>query len=553
MTQIASGNVADRPFARTVFTIARKRFTGDFVLTHRGRTYTTTWHQGFVIAAESPAPGDTVARIALSAGLINSTQLSQALRDLATDKSKSQMDTIVKIANLSQDQVVQIKQQVLAIQSLRMFALETASFVLEDVSSLRAEDDVIPIDPRWLVYHGLATHYSEERLAKELNPKRFGQFRLNPAVEPALSAYGLSREQHQGVLELKEHAKTVEEFAASVPSSDHQRILALIYALAATSALEIVDAPPVQATNSAPQTSNSTVTTTPQHSRPKRPAQSDQKRRASKKAISAANRSPTKQAGPKSTPESTRKLVATKLAQVVADESFFDILGIAKGASSDELQGAYFDLARRLHPDRLRAQQLMDIEKDAHKVFAHINHAYTTLSDPAKRSHYMEVLKAGGEVAYRDKQRNAEELALRILDAESAFQRGLLAVKRNNFSTALEEFTLAVNLNPEEGEHHALWAWSAWCASSDKQAVHEQIANSLETAMRLSPKSVATHYYQGQIAKQTGDVEKALDSFTKVLKLQPSHREAELEKRLLEKRGTSAPPEKNKGFFGRRR
>lgn len=63
-------------------------------------------------------------------------------------------------------------------------------------------------------------------------------------------------------------------------------------------------------------------------------------------------------------------------------ENFYDILGVSKDASSEDLKRAYRKLAMDHHPDRTGG----DKSKEAH--FKKINEAYSTLSDTQKRANY---------------------------------------------------------------------------------------------------------------------------------------------------------------------
>jgi len=63
-------------------------------------------------------------------------------------------------------------------------------------------------------------------------------------------------------------------------------------------------------------------------------------------------------------------------------KDYYQILGIDKNASEDEIKKAYRKLARKLHPD------LNPNDKEAHKKFQEINEANEVLSDPEKRKKY---------------------------------------------------------------------------------------------------------------------------------------------------------------------
>ncbi|MDP3242338.1 MAG: molecular chaperone DnaJ, partial [Reyranella sp.] len=63
-------------------------------------------------------------------------------------------------------------------------------------------------------------------------------------------------------------------------------------------------------------------------------------------------------------------------------QDFYELLGVSRTASADDIKKAYRKLAMQFHPDR------NDGNAEAERKFKEINHAYDILKDPEKRAAY---------------------------------------------------------------------------------------------------------------------------------------------------------------------
>lgn len=72
----------------------------------------------------------------------------------------------------------------------------------------------------------------------------------------------------------------------------------------------------------------------------------------------------------------------------MANKDYYEILGVKKDASNDEIKKAYRKLAQKYHPDKGGG-------KEEEAKFKEINEAYQVLSDPQKRSNYDQFGSAG--------------------------------------------------------------------------------------------------------------------------------------------------------------
>jgi curved DNA-binding protein len=94
----------------------------------------------------------------------------------------------------------------------------------------------------------------------------------------------------------------------------------------------------------------------------------------------------------------------------VAQQDYYEILGLKKGATPEEIKKAYRKLAVKYHPDKNPG------DKKAEDRFKEINEAYAVLSDPQKKSQYDQFGSAGFH------QRFSQEDIFRGFNAQDIFR-----------------------------------------------------------------------------------------------------------------------------------
>src|ERR671937_1067708 len=82
---------------------------------------------------------------------------------------------------------------------------------------------------------------------------------------------------------------------------------------------------------------------------------------------------------------------------------YYEVLGVQKNASKEEVKNAYRKLALQYHPDRNKAAGSED-------KFKEISEAYAVLSDDEKRKRYDTYGHVGSEEVFRGSEANFDEI-----------------------------------------------------------------------------------------------------------------------------------------------
>lgn len=223
------------------------------------------------------------------------------------------------------------------------------------------------------------------------------------------------------------------------------------------------------------------------------------------------------------TPAQVRQRIAQILA-VLDHLDHYQVLGVAPSSTKNVIEASYRALATTFHPDRIAALGLADLHEAAGRIFARISEAHMVLADDRVRAEYDHRLRVQ-----------------RIARAEAAFREGSLALQRGHFAVAETHFKIAFECRPEEGEYLAMLIWAMFInPEHDRSRIGSEVLAKMLQAARLAPNNARIQYYLGRVRQERGEIAEAIAAYREALSHDPTHHDAALALRVLEKRNPKA-------------
>ena len=549
MTELARGNVNDRPWGFTFAALGLRGLTGQLDVFADGRTYSVAFDGGAITGAVSPVANDAAIRVALQLNLVSPSQANDLTRRMqaAIGQGYDELDALAQHARIPPENASRLRRRLIAQRAARTFALERGEFIVHDQYTIHQFPECA-LDVRTVVYLGARTNVGEQRMAEEL--KMIAAWvRLKREVVDDLPQYGFTEAEKPLLEKLLRGGNLVD--LVGDPDLDARTTRTVIWTLASCGACEL-DA---RQRSQEPPRSLDDVATTARRD-PIAPEEVPTQPRANKSggvpAPAPEPRPPSPVAPRPKTPSApppaarakastaataeTEKLIADMVPLMEQGADHFALLGVSNDAPADAIRKAYFNLARKLHPDRLASLGIADPKRNAQRLFAQINTAFGVLSDPVRREEYGHLIRRGGASAVREEEARAEELAMRVMRAEEAFKLGEQALRRDAVAQALALLDEACTLQPGEPEYQGLLAWAQFASAPDKNKVASATRNALLKAAEKAAKPATALFYLGRVERILGREKEALARFQEVLSHNPRHAEAASEARVLEQR-----------------
>lgn len=212
--------------------------------------------------------------------------------------------------------------------------------------------------------------------------------------------------------------------------------------------------------------------------------------------------------------------------------NYYEVLGVERFASDEEIRDRFRKLARENHPDRYRGPD----KADAERKFQTLTEAVNVLTNAAKRKqHDSELASVGGKGP-------ADYAQV----AKVYMAKGVKAFKENDLRGAYENFDMAVKHNAQDAKaFHYLALTAARIPAYARQAVQ-----AIEGAVQREPMNPLFLRDAGLICRQAGLLAKAERYLEEALKWDAAN--LEIQGALAELRQAKEAGKGGFSIFGKR-
>jgi tetratricopeptide (TPR) repeat protein len=203
----------------------------------------------------------------------------------------------------------------------------------------------------------------------------------------------------------------------------------------------------------------------------------------------------------------------TALHEKIGGMSYYQILGITKQASEEDIKKAYFQLARKYHPDRFDRSTPAGDRAKIEDVFDKITKAYHTLTSRELRKVYdIRTPAAGVGDGGKDVAKKADN---KFRQAKTLFSQG-------RFEDAVVLLEEVVRLNKTKGGYFLLLALTELKIPAFRRKAEEHFKKAIE----LEPWNPEAYVGLGMLYRQEGMNLKATKLFQKALEYDADHETA---------------------------
>jgi len=217
-----------------------------------------------------------------------------------------------------------------------------------------------------------------------------------------------------------------------------------------------------------------------------------------------------------------------ELSSRIAAMNYYQILEVEKESTAADIKKAYFQLARKYHPDLYDRQLPNSIKEKIDDVFDTLTKSYQTLSQENSREEYNAKLHESKTTGKKEHDKLAE----------IKFRQGKTLYKQDRFEEAIVLLEEAVRITDNKASYFLLLAM----AQAKSKHYKRDAVKSYQRAIKLDSWSPDAYYGLGLLYKKEGMPVMAAKQFKKALNVDPDNRAARKELNLIN------PDSQKKGF-----
>ena len=464
------GNLKNKRFPEVLSQLYRWKATGALLL-RRGRIKKIVYlNDGYPIFVKSNLLSECLGRILVREKMITEDECEASLETLKKQAGKQQGTVLIEAGAISPHNLVFGLQLQLEQKLFDIFSWPDGDYQFNAKIEIPTQAIHLDMSLATIVSEGVRRKFTDQQVHDLLEP--FQDLYLGVHPEPSHRFQEIPLEaDERNLVALIDGRRTMREVVekSGLPKKPAQKLVYSLmaaeviqpHARQAKKAQQPLEAPSSSSPPPLPKKKESSAPPLP----PKKPS----------------NAEPALIAGTFQEAATIEELRArlVERARLLKRQNHFEALGVSKRASVDEIQRAYFALAKELHPDRLRRSADGAVPADARALAEQIQNqlatAFETLSDERRRQEYVARLDQGQKTAV------SEDLS-KLLGAETRFRKGESAFDAGRLDDAAKCFEEAVALYPDEGEFLAALAWTYYQrapddgrdASSDPPFAHHQ-------------------------------------------------------------------------------
>lgn len=483
-TAIIQGTLTETSFPKLLHNLYALKATGLLHLSLNERKKVVYFMEGYPIFVRSNLIRECLGKMLVRKGIIDERECEESLKKVK-ETGRLQGTVLIEMGYLTPQQLHDVLKLQASEKLIEIFAWKEGEYRFTHAQNFKKNVTRINLSPANLILQGLRNYYSEKMLDKLLEP----YLSYYPAVSsnPHYRFQDLElTNRDASVLDECRGDKTFEEILDKHPLSklENKQLLATLLIVNMLESRELPLSPEQQST---------LFTDAPDKTEKRESFLSDYTR--------------------------------------MMQQDFFALLGVSHDAKTEDIRRAYVQMAKKYHPDRYLQDNISnDLKQKTNSLFQRIGEAHETLADPARKKAYLSELTGEG------KKKDSE--ADQILRAETAFQKGMVLLKVNNFAEARAELKKAVDLYSKEPEY---FVYLAWCIfkNAQKDTEKDQAKKMILKALQMNPDLDKAHFFLGQMLKEEGKTREAEKRFERAIQCNPNNTEALRELRLSHMRKPS--------------